>query len=78
MATEFVLEKFTETCIDVQALPLMKELKTLAIARKHRPMHAASEAHRRFMELQLQKAKEIQQKFPYLTLDDEIGYFSGA
>jgi hypothetical protein len=53
MATEFVLEKFTETCIDEKALPLMKELKALAIARKHRPMHAASEAHRRFMSLQL-------------------------
>ncbi|MEI9809065.1 MAG: GSCFA domain-containing protein [Bacteroidota bacterium] len=36
MATEFVLEKFSETSIDESSQALMQELRKITIARHHR------------------------------------------
>ena len=75
-ATEFVMDKFTETCIREDARPLMKELRGIAIARKHRPLHPDTPAHRQFLQQQLEKVKALQAQWPILDLEEEIAYFS--
>lgn len=77
-ATEFVMEKFTETCISEEARPLMKELRGIAIARKHRPFHPDTKAHRQFLQQQLEKVQLIQAQYPFLDLGEEIRYFSNS
>lgn len=74
-ATEFVMEKFTDTCISEASRPLMKEMKGISIARRHRPFHPHSAAHRQFLRQQLEKVKTIQEQWPFLDLSEEIGYF---
>lgn len=75
-ATHFVLEKFRQHFVDEESRSLMQELEKIVIARKHRPFHPGTEAHRQFLQQQLSKTKEIQSRFPSLDLIDELNYFS--
>jgi len=76
MATEFVLEKFTESCIDEASQQLMKEIKQIVIARKHKAFQPETNAHKKFLQSHLEKVKTLQQKHSYLNLEEELSYFS--
>lgn len=75
-ATEYVLEKFTETCIDPETQEIMQELKKIVTARKHRAFQPETKAHQQFLMVHFEKAKELQEKYPFLDLREEIEYFS--
>lgn len=75
-ATEFVLEKFSEACIDPGARQLMQELRKIKIARNHRAFQPSTQAHRKFLMDQLEKVKALKRDHPFLDLADEIEYFS--
>jgi len=74
-ATHFVLEKFGQHFMDKETKSLIQELEKIVIARKHRPFHTGTQAHRQFLQQQWEKAKEIQQRFPALNLEEELNYF---
>jgi hypothetical protein len=76
LATDFVLEHFTRTYMSDTTLTIIEDLKKLAIARKHRSAHPGTEAHKKFLESYLVKAQTLQEKYPYLKLEQEIDYFS--
>jgi hypothetical protein len=75
MATEFVLEKFTETFIDDDSQKLMKEIRSIVIARKHKAFQPETAAHKQFLKTHFEKAKELEKKFPFLNFEEEINYF---
>lgn len=75
-ATEFVLEKFAEACIDEGSGQLMQEVKQIVIARKHRAFQPGTKAHQRFLVAHFEKAKALQEKYPFLDLKEELVYFS--
>lgn len=75
-ATEFVLEKFSENCIDEESQRLMTELKKISIARKHKPFQPATQAHQQFLLAHFDKTKQLQEKYPFLDLKEELTYFS--
>jgi hypothetical protein len=75
-ATEFVLEKFSENCISEEAQLLMREIRKIVIARKHRPFHPETKAHQQFMAVHFEKTKLLQDKYPFLDLNEELDYFS--
>jgi GSCFA family len=75
-ATEFVLEKFTENCIDEETQQLMQEVKKIVIARKHKAFQPDTKAHQQFLITHFEKAKAFQEKYPYLNLKEELVYFS--
>jgi len=77
-ATEFVMEKFKEGFIDEQSQQLMDELKKIVIARKHKAFQPETNAHKTFLKTHLEKTKELQSKFSFLDLSDEINYFKSA
>jgi hypothetical protein len=77
-ATEFVMEKFNENFIDEQTRQLMEEIKKIVIARKHRAFQPETNAHKTFLKTHLEKTKELQSKFSFLDLSDEINYFKSA
>jgi hypothetical protein len=76
MATEFVLEKFADTCIDENSRQLMQEIKKIAIARNHRAFQPETKAHRQFLLNHFEKVKALQEKHPFLDLVEELNYFS--
>ena len=77
-ATEFVMEKFNESFIDEQSQQLMEEIKKIVIARKHKAFQHETNAHKTFLKTHLEKTKELQKKFSFLDLDEEINYFTSA
>lgn len=78
MATEFVLEKFSDNCIDEKTRELMEEIKKIVIARKHKPFQPKTKAHLSFLSAHYEKAKALQKQFPFLDLTEELNYFSQA
>ena len=77
-ATEFVLEKFAESYIDAESNELMKEVKKIVTAARHKAFQPDTEAHRNFLRVHGEKAAQLQQQFPFLNFSKEIGYFSGT
>jgi hypothetical protein len=75
-ATEFVLEKFAESCIDSTSQQLMQEVKDILIARKHKAFQPETKAHQQFLMTYFEKTKTLQKKYPYLDLKKELVYFS--
>ena len=75
-ATEFVMEKFKEAFIDEQSQQLMDEIKKIVIARKHKAFQPETNAHKTFLKTHLEKTKELQSKFSFLDLKEEIEYFN--
>ena len=75
-ATQFVLEKFMQSFVDEESQKLAEELQRIVIARKHRPAQPGTEAHRKFLQSNYEKTKMIQEKYPHLSLKDELDYFS--
>ncbi|MER3499131.1 MAG: GSCFA domain-containing protein [Chitinophagaceae bacterium] len=76
IATQFVLQKFEECCIDEKAAGLMKEVEKILIARKHKPLYPDSQAHQEFLKNHFEKAKTLQQQYPFLNFEEELNYFS--
>jgi hypothetical protein len=77
-ATQFVLEKFTEYGIEAAARPLMEEIKKLVTARRHRPLHPETTAHRQFLNSYYEKTLLLSAQYPFLDLSGELAYFGEA
>ena len=75
-ATEFVLEKFAESCIDPASQLIMKEVKDIIIAKNHKAFQPETKAHQHFLITYFEKTKEMKKKYPFLDLKDELIYFS--
>ncbi len=77
-ATEFVLEKFAQNCIDDDSRLLMQEVKKIIIARKHKPFQPDTNAHRKFLADHAAKTKAMMEKYPFLDLQEEMEYFKSG
>jgi hypothetical protein len=75
-ATNYVWEKFVPACIDEPTQQLMKEINTINAAKSHKPFHPTSEQHKTFLRANLQKVVQLQKRFPYIDLEEEIAYFT--
>jgi hypothetical protein len=75
IATEFVLEKFTEHCINESDQQLMKEIKEIVMARKHKPFQPDTLAHKTFLKTYYEKTKALAEKYPMLNVKEDMAYF---
>lgn len=75
LATDYVLQQFMQAFMNNDTLDLIKEIKSINIAHKHRSAHAQTAAHQKFLASHLQKVLQLQQQHPYLDLQKEIEYF---
>lgn len=78
MATNYVVESFMEYYVEPESRLLGEEIRKIQISRKHRPLHPDTEAHRRFLEDQYKKTKELSEKYPLLNFKEELSYFSSG
>lgn len=77
-ATEFVLDHFVKSFIDPTALPVMEQVQQIMIARNHKAFQPDTEAHRNFLRNFAQKTRDLQDKYRYLDLTEELRYFEEA
>jgi hypothetical protein len=75
-ATSFVLEQFTRHFIDEPSQQLIGEIKKIIIARKHKPLHPNTLAHRRFLQDHRRKTEELAARYPFIDFREELAYFS--
>jgi len=76
MATEYVLEKFEQACIDEESNMIMNEVNQIVIARKHKAFQPDTNAHRQFLQTHFERAKTLQSRYSFLDLKEEINYFN--
>jgi hypothetical protein len=77
-ATQFVLENFTRHYINKEAQAVLEEVKKIVIARRHKPFQPTTQAHQRFLQDQLEKARDLAKRCPFLDLGEEMEYFGGV
>ncbi len=75
-ATNYVWDKFIATCIDEPSQQLMKEINTINAARNHKAFNSTSEAHKKFLKINLEKIEKLQAEHPYLNFEEEVLFFN--
>jgi hypothetical protein len=75
VGTQYVMEKFMEYYVSADSRQLAEEIRKLLIARKHRPHHPDTDAHRQFIKEQYSKTVTLAGQFPLLDFKDELEYF---
>ena len=74
-ATNYVWKKFIAACVDEPSQELMKEINSINAAKSHKAFNPASEQHKKFLQVNLERVKKLQQQFPYINFEEEIKYF---
>ena len=74
-ATNYVWEKFVAACVDESSRDLMAEINKLNAAISHKPFNPESEAHKKFLKLNLEKTNLLKNKYPYINFEKEIAFF---
>lgn len=75
-ATQFVLDKFMQYFVSEESQKLAEEIQKIVIARRHRPFQPDTIAHKKFLQSNYEKILEMQERFPFLSLQEELDYFS--
>ena len=77
-ATEYVLEKFSESFIDEASVQLMEDVRKIVISAKHQAFQPDTNAHQQFLKTHFEKAKLMMDKYPFLDFKNELDYFSSS
>ena len=77
-ATQYVMERFIESCIDPTIHQLMQEIKSIGIAAKHKAFHPDSSLHKKFLQVHYEKTKQLQEQYPYLNFTWELSHFASG
>ncbi len=75
-AVDYVFENFCKAFVSETEKELMSHIKEIHVAMNHKPFQAATRAHKKFMDTQLEKIKIIAAKFSFIDLSKEEKYFS--
>jgi GSCFA family len=75
-ATQYVWEKFVDTCINEDTKKLMQEITEVNTAFNHKPFNATSNQHKMFLETFYNKVKILQQQNSHLDFSKELAYFN--
>lgn len=76
LATRYVWEKFSSSCINGRSREVMKELDQLNMAFHHKPLHPDSTEHNKFRNKYKEIAQSLAARFPSIDLSKEINHFS--
>jgi hypothetical protein len=61
----------------VETREVVKELEEILNAKQHRPFHPGTEQHRTFLHRCQQKTQALADRYPFLSMEAELAYFSG-
>jgi lysophospholipase L1-like esterase len=75
-ATNYVWEKFVDTCIDQPTKKLMGEINVINAAKSHKPFNPTSQQHKKFLQTNLEKVNQLSSQYPYINFEEERSYFT--
>ena len=76
LATEIVFNYFMEMCVNPEDKELIVEMYKLNLAMNHRSLHPNTIAHKNFLKNHLEKSLQFAKKYPTVSFESEIAYFS--
>jgi len=74
-AIEYVWERFEENMLDEKSKEILKEIKPIISAAKHRPINPASDDHKKFKAAFYNKCLFLKKKYPFLNFENELSIF---
>lgn len=75
LAEDYIWQKFGQGVFDQQTRQLITRVEEILSACRHRPLHPATQQHRRFMKTMEERCRNLQQLCPTIDLSQEIGHF---
>jgi hypothetical protein len=66
-AIAYIWERFTESCINPDAVTVMKEADAIQKGLMHRPFNPESAQHKDFLRKLRQRAEKLNQQYPHIT-----------
>lgn len=76
LAIDYVYDRFQETYMKEQTLQLNRQLSQIKCAMAHRPKNTNQASQIEFKQQQRSKIQEIQNRYPFLDMKDELSHFS--
>jgi len=76
LATDYVWEKFCDAFITKSSREIMKEINLINAAKAHKPFQPESKAHKAFLQKNLVKVMDLQEKYPYIDFNEDLKYFT--
>ena len=77
LAREYIWRKFAAAYFSGRCMETLNELKDLNRARRHKPRNPQSPMSQEFIKNQLFLIKELQQRYPYISFEEDVQHFSG-
>ncbi len=74
-ATNYVWQKFITTVFDEPTQQLLKKINEINAAINHKPFNPKSQAHKLFLQQNLQKVLQIKTLHDYINFDDDVLFF---
>ena len=74
-ATQYIWEKFIESCIAEDAQLLLKRIQEINLAYQHKPFNPSTVAHQAFLKKYASLVNQLQEKHPEIDLQREYNYF---
>ena len=74
-ATQYIWEKFIESCIAEDAQLLLKSIQEINLAYQHKPFNPSTVAHQAFLKKYASLVNQVQEKHPEIDLQSELNYF---
>jgi hypothetical protein len=74
-ATQYVWEKFIQSCTDEKTRTLMDEIEVINSAYHHKPFNPHTDQHKTFLGSMRERIKKLMEQHPYLVMDKEMQHF---
>ena len=75
-ATQYVWEKFVNSCMAEETKNLMQEIASINLAYNHKPFNSTSQQHKKFLQSYLEKTTKLKEQNSHLDFEKELAYFS--
>ncbi|MBU0765604.1 MAG: GSCFA domain-containing protein [Bacteroidetes bacterium] len=76
LAVEYIWTLFCRTFMDDGTISLLREVRKIMLAVRHRPLFPSGTAMRNFARAQLEKIAELNHNHPEINFQDEVNHFS--
>jgi GSCFA family len=74
-ATNYVWEKFVPAVIDESSQQLMEKINEINAAMSHKAFNPTSIAHKKFLQINLEKTLSLKKLYPYIKVEEELSFF---
>ncbi|MDR0755007.1 MAG: GSCFA domain-containing protein [Prevotellaceae bacterium] len=75
LAVDYIWQKFSNAAISNESLKIIEEIKKIYAAKSHKAFNPDSDEHIKFLKTYFEKTEQIQAKYPFLDLTEELKYF---